>query len=758
MSDARVALLVGCSDYQDPAFHQLPAPARDVDAFRRVLADPTIGDFTVETSLDKPSSEVEEQIESFFADRKPDDLLLLYFSCHGVLDPRGRLYFVTTDTKRQRLDSTGISARWVKEQMDHSRSQRIVLLLDCCYSGAFTRGLRRRSAGTEEILEQLGGRGRVVITASDKMEYAYDSKFTDAVVRGLATGAADLDGDGQVSVGELYQYVYDQVRRNTPDQTPTMSADGMRGRLYLAKNPHALVPLPAELEQVLASESAWKRLWAVDGLRRLLHGDHPGGQKLTARQALEHLRDNDVDLDVRAAAGEALSRVSRRPGVTAPRRPHSRRLVGAGLALAVVLVLVLVIVLPLTPSAHEAGPIPCSPSARPADGVLSLGTLLPKTGEFSYSGPALDAGVHLAMKDINDAGGIPGIAVKLDDTNQRDEGNPSADTASQSADALLSGGVDVIIGPSTSAAAIKVIDKVTCAGVILFSPSNTSSVFTTYPSHGRYFRTSPSSVLEGPVLGRLVVADGNSTAVVISRDDVYGNYLREETGEVIQQSGGRVLDSFPYDPNAHDHHKDIQRIKAENPDAIVLIGFAEAARILTEMIKENIGPRNKRVYNPNMTNTMVAQVSPQNPGVLAGMKGTSLYAGDEAFTRRLTEASPGLQDQTYAAQAYDAVAITALAAAVAGTDEPAAVAKEINGVTRAGERCTGFTACMTLVKAHKPIAYDGASGPLRFTDHGEPNSATYVISEIQPDGTVKPLRSETVTPTTTPAPARSSAR
>ena len=244
MNGKRVALLIGCSDYQDRKFHPLPAPVQDVDALKPVLADPTIGDFIVSTLLNEPSGTVSVQIERFFSNHKPDDHLLLYFSCHGILDPRGRLYFVAADTKKELLDATGISARWVKEQMDHSRSQRIVLLLDCCYSGAFAKGLRRGSAGTEEILEQLGGRGRVVITASDKLEHAYDSEFTNAVVAGLKTGAADLDGDGQVSVHELYHYVYDQVRRGTSSQTPTMSADDMRGPFYLAKNPHVPLPTP----------------------------------------------------------------------------------------------------------------------------------------------------------------------------------------------------------------------------------------------------------------------------------------------------------------------------------------------------------------------------------------------------------------------------------------------------------------------------------------------------------------------------------
>ena len=121
MSGTRAALLVGCSDYEEPKFPQLPTSIQDVDALTRVLGDQTIGDFTVDTRFDEPSGEVSEQIEKFFANRKPDDLLLLYFSCHGVLDPRGRLHFVAANTKKELLDATGISARWVRLSRTHTR-------------------------------------------------------------------------------------------------------------------------------------------------------------------------------------------------------------------------------------------------------------------------------------------------------------------------------------------------------------------------------------------------------------------------------------------------------------------------------------------------------------------------------------------------------------------------------------------------------------------------------------------------------------
>jgi len=713
-----------------------------------VLADPSIGDFTVNTAFNRSCAAVREEIEGLFSDHKPDDLLLLYFSCHGVLDTRSRLSFVVANTKRDRLESTGVSARWVTEQMSHSRSQRIVLLLDCCYSGAFSGGLRRRSADVEEISEQLRGRGRVVITASDKLEYAYGSQFTNAVVHGLETGAADLDGDGQVAVGELYDYVYEQVRRKSPDQTPTMSADGVRGKLYLAKNPHAEAPLPVQLQQALQGQLPWERLWAVDGLTRLMASDVSGGQKRTARRELLRLRDNDPSPDIQATAGEAFHRISLQPHA-ADRRPRRKsRLAIGGLVLTVAAGAAIIVPNAMSPgkvNAHTS--IPCSPSVRSSDGILSFGTLFPRnTGAFVYTGPALDAGVQLAIRDINEAGGIPSLtAVKLDPGNQQDEDDPATDTASRrSIDELLSRQVDVIIGPATSAVALKVIDKVTCAGAILFSPSNAAQILTTYPSRGLYFRATTPAVVQGSVLGRLVVADGNATVVVVYRDDVASNDISTAAVAAIQKSGGKVLDSFHYNPNARNYSKEIQRIKDKNPDAIILIGFSESASILSAMISAGLGPKAKRLYGStsNFNNSLASQVDPQNPGVLAGMRGVAPDVGDDAFVKRLREANPGLHNINFAAQAYDAVVITALAAAIAGTDQPAAIAKQINNATKGGERCQSFHDCMTLIKDRKDIAYVGPAGVLEMSASGGPTSGTYIIGEIQADGTVKTLRKE----------------
>lgn len=333
MSD-KAALLVACGAYEDAKFRALRAPSHDAGALADVLGDPAIGGYTVNTVVDQPFWAVNETIEGFFADRRRDDLLVVYFACHGIKDADGRLYFAAANTKFSRLASTGVSSAWVNERMDRSRSRRIVLFLDCCYSGAFAAGLAPRAGEEVAVTERLGGRGRAVITASDAMEYAYEgddlsldagspSVFTGALVEGLRTGAADRDGDGRVGVEELYEYLHDKVRDALPDQTPTMSTHGLRGELYVAANPNPpsprdAVPLPFELRQAAESELEWQRQGAVVGIRRLLASGRPGLSE-AAREALARLT-RDESAAVAASAREALGRDTPEDGDAPARR------------------------------------------------------------------------------------------------------------------------------------------------------------------------------------------------------------------------------------------------------------------------------------------------------------------------------------------------------------------------------------------------------------------------------------------------------
>jgi hypothetical protein len=313
----RAALVVAAYEFEDPKFQRLRSPARDVDALAEVLADPAIGGFTVQSVVNQPNGVVQRELERFFSTRKPDDLLLVYFSCHGVKDSTGRLYFATTNTAFDLLRSTGVPASFVSEQMEYTRSKRIVLLLDCCYSGAFLKGFQAR--GDESVsVSQLEGRGRAVITASRSTEYAFEadqltaanaqpSVFTGAVVAGLSTGQADRNGDGVVTVDELYDYVYDHVRGKVAGQTPGRWVN-LEGELAVARNPHPPVraaELPPELLRAVDSDVALHRLGAVWQLGEWLDQGEPG-QHMTAREVLERLTQ-DYDQRVRSAASSILT-------------------------------------------------------------------------------------------------------------------------------------------------------------------------------------------------------------------------------------------------------------------------------------------------------------------------------------------------------------------------------------------------------------------------------------------------------------------
>src|SRR5215472_3810398 len=336
---ARSALIVASYDYTDPGLGQLHAPANDARALEAVLQDPAIGGFEVRTLLNEPAHEVSLAVEEFFADRRPSDLLLMHFSCHGVKDEGGDLYFATSNTQLRRLGATAVGAEFVNRCMNRSRSRRIVLLLDCCYAGAFERGMTAR-AGTEVGIEsQFGGRGRAVITASSAMEYAFEgdqladaselapSVFTSALVEGLASGEADRDQDGLVGLDELYDYVYDKVRTATPQQTPGKWTLGVEGELVIARRSRPVTtpsPLPREVQEAIDSPLAAVRAAAVQELARLLSGAH-AGLALAARLALEQLTHDD-SRTVAAAATTVL---------TGQQEPAPSRQVDGGLVAAV---------------------------------------------------------------------------------------------------------------------------------------------------------------------------------------------------------------------------------------------------------------------------------------------------------------------------------------------------------------------------------------------------------------------------------------
>ncbi len=373
-----------------------------------------------------------------------------------------------------------------------------------------------------------------------------------------------------------------------------------------------------------------------------------------------------------------------------------------------------------------------SSEAPAGDGTLTIGTLLPQTGSLAFLGPPEFAGVQLAIDDINAAGGVLGKDVVKTDS---DSGDTSTDIASQSVDRLLSENVDAIIGAASSGVSFTVIDKITGAGVVHFSPANTSPDFTDYDDNGLYFRTAPSDVLQGRVMGDLLVNDGNLNVGIMALDDPYGTGLAENIQISLEEGGGTlVTDPIIYDPKAASFDAEVTALAAAQPEAIVLVAFEETKKIIPALNTQGIGPQNIPVYfvDGNLSDYSADFAA----GTLEGSKGT--LPGAEAtqdFKDALLGVDPALKDYSYAPESYDATVVVALAAEAAGSDNGEAIGAAIPDVTRGGEKCTTFEECKTLLADGQDIDYDGKSGPIEMSDAGDPTEATIGVYQYGADNT-----------------------
>jgi Caspase domain len=334
----RKALIIANDQYLQEGLRDLLAPPADAEALGRVLGDPRIGEFNVQVIRNEPSHVIQAQIEELFSESRPDDVLLLHFSGHGLKSESGELFFAAPNTRPDRLGSTAVAADFVQRCMRNSRSRSVVLLLDCCFGGAFAQGVTVRAAGDANVLDSFpqdrsGGRGRAVITASSAMEYAFEgsqladdlhrrpSVFTAALVEGLASGDADRDEDGWVSLDELYDYVFDKVREQNPHQTPSRQVE-LQGELYLARSRRRRIrisaaPVPADLRVAMTDPNMYTRLGAVSELRSRLASDDLSAAE-GAREALAEI----VRADVRFVADPATKALAEAAVQPAPTELH----------------------------------------------------------------------------------------------------------------------------------------------------------------------------------------------------------------------------------------------------------------------------------------------------------------------------------------------------------------------------------------------------------------------------------------------------
>ena len=243
----KLALLIGVSEY-DYDLNPLPGALKDVDAVQRVLQHPDMGGFSpnnIEVLKNPQIPSMGMEIEKIFSNCQKHDLVLLYFSGHGIKDDIGNLYLASSQTCKhpngQLITSSTVAANFVHNIMDKSPSRRQVIILDCCFSGAFARGMTVKNDGDIDIKNQLGGEGRAVLTSSTSTQYSFEEQasnhsiYTRYLVEGIENGKADKNGDGVISVDELHEYTRTRMQEVAPSCKPEIYAFKEGYKIQLAK-------------------------------------------------------------------------------------------------------------------------------------------------------------------------------------------------------------------------------------------------------------------------------------------------------------------------------------------------------------------------------------------------------------------------------------------------------------------------------------------------------------------------------------------
>ena len=246
-------------------------------------------------------------------------------------------------------------------------------------------------------------------------------------------------------------------------------------------------------------------------------------------------------------------------------------------------------------------------------------------------------------------------------------------------------------------------------------------------------------MLQGKVLGNYMATCGAQTVGMIVLNDAYGTGLAKNIKSAFESAGGQVVAEELFNEGDTQFSSQVDKVIAAKPDAIALITFDQAKSIVPLMTGKGVKATQMFLVDGNTSDYS----KDFQAGTMLGAHGTfpGTFA-NETFTKKLLEVDPALKDFTYGGESNDAVNLIALASEAAGSTSGPEIAKQLKAASEGGEKCNDFASCVTLLREGKDIDYDGQSGPVTFSDAGDPTEAYIGIYEYTNDNKLKPLQAE----------------
>ncbi|MBG6055587.1 branched-chain amino acid transport system substrate-binding protein [Salinibacterium sp. CAN_S4] len=366
------------------------------------------------------------------------------------------------------------------------------------------------------------------------------------------------------------------------------------------------------------------------------------------------------------------------------------------------------------PAEPTATPLP-----RPAL-TLSIGALLPQTGSLAAFGPAAQAGVDLAVQEINDAD--VGLTIT---TSSQDAGDATADVATASTTTLIDSGVSVIIGALSDGVSKKVIDQIVNAGVVQISPGNVSLDFSRYADDNLYWRTAPSCAREGAALGEQIARSGAQSLGIVYQSGYCEPGLPEALADAFEREGGTVVSRVAFDAASTTLSAEVAEVVAGSPAAVAVLTPTLAKLAVPDLAAAGFTGEELYFVGLPISDQSAEIAAGSLAGATATRPGLDLSTMTD-FTDRLLEINPALTEFRYAAESYDAVVLAALAALAANDTSGVAIAaelQEVSGGSGGGEKATTFEQAARVILEGNTVDYDGPSGRITFDQNGDPSDA-----------------------------------
>jgi branched-chain amino acid transport system substrate-binding protein len=373
------------------------------------------------------------------------------------------------------------------------------------------------------------------------------------------------------------------------------------------------------------------------------------------------------------------------------------------------------------------------PASR-ADGVLTIGTLLPVTGPGNQIGIAAINAVNVGIREINEEGGVLDQNVQWINAG---EGETIAD-AEAGIEQLLDGGVDAIIGPASSRVALDTLDELMAAGVLVCSPTATALALNDYPNRGLFFRTVPSDSLTAQAMAAVALNTGVDSFAVVYLDDQFGRPFAQQTIQRLEGPEVAELHQLPFPSDATPEQlAELATELAElAPRTIVLIADSQHGWPMLQALSSVFAT------DPPFIIINDAMRAPPSTDLV-----TSLPAEVRDQIQGLSPVTPPRPSEppgVYATNALDCLNLIALAAIEAGTDDPAAIADEMVNATVVGTLCNSVAECRRIAEENRNFNYQGANS-IDFSSRGDPARGRIGIFRFDATGLDVPLAEISIT-------------